>query len=724
MVSKKMKLSGIMLVGIIIIVSFGCAVQIQPVVTGNTNDNPFTWPSSSRDPNSYTYELVDFSSYEDFTSFLHNCSSHGAYNKGYGRSFANAPMMAVDMDDGFAEGAALHVGSGGEKVDFSETNIQVAGVDEPDMVKTDGKYLYVVANQKVYIVKAYPAGDAKVLSTITKDYSISNIFINGDKLVVFGNSYSYFICNEKEDIDLPNPWFDSSNTYINIYDLSDRDEPVLEKDIVVAGNYFNARMIGDYVYIITNQYSYSLYDIYGDDEFIVPLIAIDGVVEEIPLSHICCIDIPSNSYTLTHIVSINVKDTDEEVIDKIFTLGNSQTMYVSKNNIYITYQTNYNDYTVMQQIIDEVVFPILPDDIKEDILNARGFDIQNYNKQQVVQWILNSFYETLDEQQRNDIQMEIQKRIHRTVIHKIAVDDGNIKYVCNGSIPGRVLNQFSLDEHNGFLRVAVQTDGYWQSNIKKCTNVYILDEKLAIVGEVENIAPGENMKSARFMGERAYLVTFKNVDPFFVLDLSDPYDPEILGELKIPGYSDYLHPYDETHVIGIGKDADETIDADRIHSEDAVYYTAILGVKIALFDVSDPENPKEVAKVIIGDRGTSTPVLNNHKALLFDREKELLVLPISLYEFKDNGRNYADFTFQGAYVYKLSLEDGFDFQGRITHRDVEEPSTTKGYRYYHGSSYDVTRSLYIGNVLYTISNGMIKMNNLGDLNEINSVKLS
>ena len=724
MVSKKMKLSGIMLVGIIIIVSFGCAVQIQPVVTGNTNNNPFTWSSSSRDPNSYTYGLVDFSSYEDFTSFLHNCSSTNLRYRENSHPWAMEPMIAIDMDDGFAEGEVLNVGFGGKKVEFSETNIQVEGVDEPDMVKTDGKYLYIVDNQKVYIIKAYPAEDAEVLSTITIGHSISNIFINGDKLVVFG-SYSYFVCNEKEDIGLPNPWFGSSNTYIKIYDLSDRNEPVLEKDIVVAGNYFNARMIGDYVYIITNQYSYSIRDCYETDDTIVPLISIDGVVKEIPLSNLCCIDVPSSSYTLTHVVSINVKDTDEEVVDKIFTLGNSQNMYVSKNNIYITYQTNYNDYHVMQQIIDEVVFPILPDDVKEDILNARGFDIQDYNKQQVVQWILNSFYETLDEQQRNDIQIEIQKRIHRTVIHKIAVNAGNIEYMCNGSTPGRVLNQFSLDEHNGFLRVAAQTDGYWQSNIKKCTNVYILDEKLDIVGEVENIAPGENMKSARFMGDRAYLVTFKNVDPFFVLDLSNLYDPEILGELKIPGYSDYLHPYDETHIIGIGKDADETIDADKIHSEDAVYYTAILGVKIALFDVSDPENPKEVAKVIIGDRGTSTPVLNNHKALLFDREKELLVLPISLYEFKDGGKRYADFTFQGAYVYKLSLEDGFDFQGRITHRDMEETTETNNYRRYHYcSSYDITRSLYIDSVLYTISNNMIKMNSLSDLSEINSVKLS
>jgi uncharacterized secreted protein with C-terminal beta-propeller domain len=281
-----------------------------------------------------------------------------------------------------------------------------------------------------------------------------------------------------------------------------------------------------------------------------------------------------------------------------------------------------------------------------------------------------------------------------------------------------------MDEYNGYFRIATQVDGWWSSNIKKSTNVYILDENLQRVSEIENIAPGENMHSARFMGNRAYLVTFKNIDPFFVIDLSDPENPEILGELKIPGYSDYLHPYDETHVIGIGKDADETIDEDKIHSEDAVYYTAILGVKIALFDVSDPENPKEVSKVVIGDRGTSTEVLNNHKALLFDREKELLVLPINLYEFKDGDDYWGESTFQGAYVYKLSIEDGFEYQGRITHKDHEETPQEEHYSWYRYSSYNVERSLFIGDVLYTISDSMIKMNDLEHLSEINSVEIS
>jgi len=710
-----------MFVSVIIIISFLYGLNVQPAVFGTNTE---------LDNHNYSYGIFSFKSYEDFSSFLNNCSSTSYYS--YSDDFRIKAPNIVEMDIAM-EAVTVAGGSNGDlkTIDFSETNIQVQGVDEPDTVKTDGTYIYIVSGQKVFIVLARPAEDAEVLSIISVNFTVRDIFVNEDRLVLFGDLYTYdypvkvMIDSDIEsEISIPAPWYSTSSTNIHVYDISDRENPELKKDIVVGGNYYNARMIGDYVYLITNQYSYNLRTCYETNDTIVPMITINGEARKIPLSDICCIDVPSSSLTLTHIVSLNIKDDTEDVVDKIFTLGNTQTMYVSQNNIYITYQRTRSDYSAMQEIIDEVVIPLLSEKLQNDIKVARDFEISDYNKNQVVDWILEGFYNTLDSEERNNIETEIQKRIHRTVIHKISVEDGSIEYLCNGTVPGRALNQFSMDEHNGFFRIATQIDSYWASNIKKSTNVYILDENLERVSEIENIAPGENMHSARFMGNRAYLVTFKNIDPFFVLDLSDPENPEVLGELKIPGYSDYLHPYDETHIIGIGKDADETIDEDRIHAEDSVYYTAIKGVKIALFDVSDPENPKEVSKVTIGDRGTSTEVLNDHKALLFDREKELLVLPINLYESKeDNEYSWGEFVFQGAYVYKLSIEGGFEYQGRITHRDHEETSQEEYYCYRY-SSYNVERSLFINDVLYTISDNLIKMNDLEDLSEINSVELN
>ncbi len=288
----------------------------------------------------------------------------------------------------------------------------------------------------------------------------------------------------------------------------------------------------------------------------------------------------------------------------------------------------------------------------------------------------------------------------RTLIYRIHIEENQIEFVANGEVPGYVLNQFSMDEHEDYFRIATTTGQVWNSEAPSKNHIYVLDMDLNIVGRLEDLAPGEKIYSARFMGDRCYLVTFRKVDPLFVIDLKDPYNPEVLGQLKITGYSDYLHPYDENHVIGVGK---ETVAAEQ---GDFSWYQ---GVKISLFDVSDVENPKEIDKYEIGDRGTESPVLRDHKAFLFDESKNLLVMPVSVVE---SGK---DFVWQGAYVFDISLDEGLVLKGRITH--LEDTSSYSSYLYH------VKRSLYIDNVLYTISDKKIKMNSLEDLEQINEIEL-
>jgi uncharacterized secreted protein with C-terminal beta-propeller domain len=715
MKSRKLKLSGLMLAGLIIIVSFVYAVNIQPAVTGFNNFNTMVNQNPlNEDIGSYGYDLKKFSTYVEFTEFLNNRTlAENSYGYYWGKGVSVPLDMGISVD---TEGAT----SENELIDYSNTNIQVDGVDEPDFVKTDGKYIFMVSGQKLFIILANPVEDAKIVTNISFDFSINGIFLNENRLIVFSNSYGNSNIIE-EEIGLPAPWYDSSNTVIQVYDIIDRKSPLLKRDIVIGGNYFNARMIGDYVYIITKQYKNSIQS-YTDDGVIIPTIAVDGEVKKIPIEDIYCIDIPSNSYTITHVISVNIKNEKEDVVDKIFTLGTSNSMYVSMGNIYITYQINYNDYKIMEKITNEVVIPILPDNIRDNIETVKGFDITESQKQQVIQWILDGYYKTIDRTLRNNIESEINRRLYRTIIHKISVNYGQIQYKCNGSVPGYVLNQFSMDENNGFLRIATQIDGWWSEKIEQSTNLYILDESLKLISSVENIASGEQMHSARFMGNKAYLVTFKKVDPFFTIDLSNPLNPKIMGELKIPGYSDYLHPFDENHIIGVGKDT--------VESENGLnaWYQ---GLKIAIFDVSDFDNPKELSKVIIGDRGTNSPALYDHKAFLFNKEKELLVIPVSLFEiddkikediYLDTGSIFGEFKYQGAFVYKLTLDNGFELKGHISHKNNWDNSNN--YYWSYGSSYDVKRSLYIDNVLYTISDSMIKMNSLNDLSELNKVILS
>ncbi|MEM2320612.1 MAG: beta-propeller domain-containing protein [Candidatus Bathyarchaeia archaeon] len=303
----------------------------------------------------------------------------------------------------------------------------------------------------------------------------------------------------------------------------------------------------------------------------------------------------------------------------------------------------------------------------------------------------------------------------RTEIYRISVHGLNIRCEAGGKVPGKVLNQFSMDEYEGYFRVATTTAPYrpfGEGMRAESNNVYVLDaEDLKVIGKIEGLAPGERIYSARFMGKRCYLVTFKKVDPLFTIDLSDPSSPKVLGALKIPGYSDYLHPYGEDYLIGIGKEATPAEEGD---------FAWYQGLKISLFDISDIEHPREVAKIIIGDRGTDSPALLDHHALLFDKRRSLLVIPILeariFEEDYPRGRPpwiYGRPVFQGAYIFHISPEDGIVLRGRITHMEGDEINPT----------YEVERTLYIDEALYTISDGKIKANNLDNLSEICEVIL-
>ncbi|MEE9323202.1 MAG: beta-propeller domain-containing protein, partial [Candidatus Aenigmarchaeota archaeon] len=301
---------------------------------------------------------------------------------------------------------------------------------------------------------------------------------------------------------------------------------------------------------------------------------------------------------------------------------------------------------------------------------------------------------------------QISKDLERSSVHRILISNGEIEYKAGGSVPGNVLNQFSMDEHNGYFRIATTTSG-WVGGMrgKTLNHVYILGMDMNIAGSLENLAEDESIYSVRFMGDRGYMVTFRRVDPLFVIDLSDPASPAVLGKLKIPGYSDYLHPYDDSHLIGVGMETEE-IEGGRVITT---------GVKLSLFDVTDVGNPKEISKYVIGGKGSHSYALQDHKAFLFNKNKELLVIPARVSDWsEDKGWRDVKYT-DGAQVFKINLEDGFVFKGEVTHQENE---TQEEEYYYPRYDKSVKRSLYIDNVLYTLSEDKIKLNSLDDLSGI------
>jgi len=582
--------------------------------------------------------LQAFTSYEELKNFI--TTSSQSQNNYYARDFGGLirPQFGLSNPLSTMESSALP--------EYSITNVQVEGVDEADIVKTDGTYIYVISNQSIIVLKAYPPEDAEILSRIRFKGGIRGVFINEDKLAVFEDTGYYG--EYRTFVDYTSYSY-VQRTFIKVYNIANRANPTLTRNMSVGGNYFDSRMIGRYAYVLVNQPAITY-----QSNVTIPKIYYPDRTEDVPASQIFYANITDNFNTYINVLAVNVLDDQEIPKEKSYLLGYASTMYVSQNNIYITYST-YNDQT------------------------------------------------------------------QATKVHRISIDEGQIEYEASGQVPGYVLNQFSMDEFNGYFRIATTTGQVWaMGESASRSHVYVLDMELDTVGMLEDLAPGERIYSARFMGNRCYLVTFKKIDPLFVIDLSTPANPQVLGQLKITGYSDYLHPYDENHIIGIGK---ETIGAEEGN------FAWYQGVKISLFDVSDVAVPKEIAKYEIGDRGTDSPILNDHKAFLFDKDKNLLVIPVTVAEIdpaKYPGgvptSMYGDFVWDGAYVFHISFEHGLEFRGGITHLADNSDLTKTGY-YYH-SAYSIERSLYIDNVLYTISELKIKMNSLADLTEIGEINLS
>ncbi len=581
-------------------------------------------------------------------------------------SGANAPAPEKSANASMDSAANGKGSSGTSDAGYSSTNVQVEGVDEADVIKTDGSYIYKVRQNKISIVKAVPADAMLLVSEINFEagnYYPQEMYVDGDRLVVIG-SYWKDIKYENgpqpaadTKMIMPYPYYSKSFVRADVYDISDKTRPVSMRQVELEGNYVSSRKIGSSLYFVTNYYTYN----YNPDPSAPPGEVRPMLRDTAAGADFTSLDFKSICYLpgFSQLVYLNIAGfdiaNDSRKAEVVSYLGGGNSIYVSAENMYVAVQTY-------------------------EAAKTNGTDNGDTKPAVIEPW-------------------DYAKPI--TKVFKFAIKDTQINYVATGQAEGNILNQFSMDEYNGDFRIATTS---WNGNTQY-NNLFVLDSAMQLKGKIDNLAPGERIYSTRFMGDKAYMVTFKQVDPLFVIDLADPAKPQILGQLKIPGYSDYLHPYDATHIIGFGKDADENGRAK--------------GMKMAIFDVSDFANPRQMYAEAIGDRGTYSPLLYDHKALLFSKEKNLLAFPVSLYEIdeaqKDNKDAYGMFKYQGLYVYGISLENGFTLRGRLSHISDEE--LKKFGNVAEGSSAIVERGLYIGNSLYTVSNFGIMSNDLDTLNQ-------
>lgn len=518
--------------------------------------------------------------------------------------------------------------------DFSNTNEQVEGVNEADIIKTDGEFIYVATGKSIKIYRANngkPILTDEIKMTIdekTGEYiQFTEMYIDKGRLVILGakNVFNNWIRpipeTEKPMIApavedrigiLP---MGKSYTYLGVFSLNSSGKASLMKELEVEGNLLSSRKKDNTVYLVINQY---LYSFWGDDNGYIPMYrdsVLDNDFEKLPIESIMYYPGRRDQNYLM-VAAVDIKDAKEESTIEAF-LGSGTQVYMSNEALYVSGQ----DY--------------------------------------------NTIWGTI------------------TNITKFSVDGMKIGFAGGGMVEGYLLNQFSMDEYNGNLRVATTN---WK---RESTNaVYVLDKNLNQIGSVENLAPGETIYSVRFMGDMGYVVTFRQIDPLFVLDLSNPGTPKVVGELKIPGFSNYLHPIGKDTLLGIGQSIDE-----KTGRQD--------GIKLSIFDVSDSAKPREINNLILGSSGSYAEVLNNHKALMLNPDDDMIGFTAQLSSITGE---YQKGYFDGAVI--LQVKDNGDM------KVLKQISSDGIYGSY------VNRVIYIGDILYYVQDDLIRSFNMNTFQEI------
>ncbi len=602
--------------------------------------------------------------YEDFNERLGNVNNSGWFRTNtMDAILEGADMILVDEVSGldYMTTTALTntVGSGSD--DFSETNNQVIGVDEMDNVLTDGKFIYTMLYNKVQITFAGVMVDGEFDASLielykTFEYSTDSctdeqffpqgMFVDEDHLVIIGNQYNYNCEDQKypdgepgtdgdiEVLDYYYWGYESSSIKVLVYDIE--DDFSLQDEYTMDGYFTGTRKIGDSLYIVTNNYiPFYDEDINLDDY--LPSYEVNGIEVTSDYEDIVYVEGTSpNSFTTFYGINLGTTEVDMEVI-----LGDSgYNLYVSNENMYLV-GTNYYFWPIINELFDTVT------------TDDSTFD-------------------------------------SKTAILKVSIGDAEVEYVTLGLVEGNTLNQFSMDEYDGYLRITT-TEGWWGEEINN--RLYILDENLKVVSMLEKLGKvGEQIKSTRFVGDYAYLVTFEQTDPFYVIDVSNPENPVVEGELIIPGYSAYLQPLGENYILGIGYGDNDG---------------GTNGLKIAIFDVSDKSNPVILGEEVIFDYSEHgwaySTATYNHKDLLVSVDKGIIALPFSTYDYSnENGYSYNS----GILVYNFDFTEGLIYSGFVQH---DQDSVEDVYVY---------KSKFISEYFYTVSNKYIKVSTLLEVERI------
>ncbi len=597
-----------------------------------------------------------------------------------------------------------YINSSATREEHGETNEQVKGVNEADIIKNDGKFLYVVPSQKsfweyknfldykykynekleattgvagedsIYITSGYDPNEELYKNMTEEDFinkifivetgkngalteksaiqigkhenekieysEVKEIFVDNERLIAIVDCYSYYGEEDREESENKSVYRYNNYKMITCavsYNISNKEKPVEEWRVYQDGDYLSARKIGNKVVLISN-YNVPLYfDNIKITDYCIPEVYYGNEGCRIPSDDICVMgEVKDSSYV---VVSTLDATNHKETFNSTAVLGGGENVYCTQNNLYVT---------------------------------SGRFEETISSKDGAVA----------------EIFMIDDSALYSTEILKFDISGDKIEYKTKGKVPGTALNQFSVDEYNGYLRIAT-TNGNFQ-NAKN--NLYVLDSDMVIVGMIEGLAKGETIKSVRFMGDTGYVVTFEQTDPLFVIDLTNPEKPEVLGELKIPGFSNYLHPVTENYLLGIGVNGDDN--------------GAKNGMKVSLFDVSDKKNPKEVAKFEVqpqenGDNlwgYLDCSAFYDHKAVCWDSKNLTMYIPyrVTTEYMHTEDNSYRSEFYKTDNVIALQVNTTTGELKKLNNYVVEK---SDDYGYYK----PVNRVTYIGDTIYSYS---------------------
>ena len=463
----------------------------------------------------------------------------------------------------------------------------------------------------------------------------------------------------------------ANTTYIDLllYDTSVPSSPRLMGNTSIAGTYVAARLAQGYIYAVIQQPSYRFND-KGNASGVMPLVAEDGVRKTLLPSSVYYTPNRAQISYYTMVTSVSMSTGKASTLTVL--TGPSSTIYVSPSNIYVVY-ANYQEFYA--------------DNIPGDIYTGGVISSTN-----------------------------LQQGQNSTIFRASYSSDGNVTVKAVGSVPGTVPNQFSLDEYDNYFRVATSRFAKIGDAYTRSDDVYVLGRDMSQVSAVRNIAPGENIYAVRFVGDMGYVVTFEQIDPLFAISFKDIANPVVLSALKVTGYSDYLHPLPGGYLIGVGKEAVPSSTGN---------FAWYLGMKLSLFRVFENGTSTQVSKYLIGDRGTESPVLNDHLAFTFDSSRNITVIPVMLAKVSGNQTYgpsspppYGDIVWQGVYVFKVTGA-GFTLLGRVS-----QYPPGKSYGDSPVNNLQIDRSVIIGNYLYTVSQGEVMVSSLSSFSTVATVLLS